>query len=456
MVLNIIVAFTSKKFGIGNNGKLPWNIPEDIKRFRNLTTDSVVIMGYKTWESIEKKPLKDRKNIIITSKIITNSLDDTLFMNMSELDDLDFTIYNNVFIIGGVELYKKYIGLADNIYATIIEKEYDCDVFFPIDNFNKYEIDEYSEQKEYDNIKYRFVNYKKTDIRHEEYNYLNLMKNILTTNDRPDRTGVGTKSIFAPDPLRFDISKSLPVITTKFVPFLLTVKELIWFLQGKTDSKILENQNVNIWKGNTTREFLDNRGLTNYEIGDIGPMYGYNWRFYGDEYKGCNYNNYKGFDQLTDLIKNLREDPFSRRHVITTFNPSTVSQSVLMPCHGIVVQFNVDERNNKKYLSCHMYQRSQDTFLGSPINIMSYSILTYIIAKMTDMFPDKLIISIGDSHIYKNHIEQCKLQLSRNPFPFPKLELNINTIDDIHDIQLSNFKLIGYLHHETIKGDMAI
>lgn len=461
MTINIITAFTYKRFGIGKDGILSWNLPEDLKRFSNLTNDCVVVMGRKTWDSIpdHKKPLKNRVNIVITSQShdITNN---NLFF--IRIDDLNTYIEKykdrEIFIIGGTSLYKQYMGIVDRIYATIIEKEFDSDTFFPIDNFHMYEIEEYSEQKQYDDIKYRFITYKKTDKVHDEFVYMNLIQDIMKNgNERPDRTGVGTKSVFGRQ-LRFSIEHSIPLITTKFVGIKSILAELLWFLRGETDSKILEKQNVNIWRANSSREFLDKRGLQHYEVGDIGPMYGRIWRSFNSEYKGCS-NNYKGqgFDQLEALIKGLKEDPYSRRHLLTTFNPTVLDQSVLMPCHGIGISFYCEKVNEQMYLSCHMFQRSVDVALGLPYNIASYAILTYIIAKKCNMYPKDLIISCSDTHIYNNVYEQLNLQLTRSPLPFPILHVDDSVkYTEFDDISQDQFKLVGYLHYPSIKMEMAV
>lgn len=460
--VNIIVAFTNKKFGIGLNNSLPWSLPDDLKHFSKITKGSVVVMGKHTWNSIpnDKKPLKDRINVVVTTTPDKHiPIKNEVYVHPNNLDDY-LCIFKKIFVIGGAMLYKKYMGVASKIYATVIEKDYDCDTYFPTDNFHHYEIDEYSELKNYNGIDYRFITYIKNKSIHEEFKYLNMIKDIVDTgNERPDRTTIGTRSLFGKQ-VEFDISKSLPLLTTKFVGYKSILKELLFFMQGKTDSKILEKQGVNIWKDNTTRKFLDNRGLTNYEVGEMGPMYGYNWRYFGYPYEGSasDYNG-KGYDQLTNLIKDLKNDPFSRRHLMTTFDPSTVEKSVLAPCHGLTIQFYVEiEKNTQdKLLSCHMYQRSVDTFLGFPYNIASYAMFTYILAKMCDMKPYKLVISTGDTHIYNNHVEQVKTQLSRKPFPFPRLELNDSIKNkNIEDIDVEDFNLVGYLYHPSIKAPMAI
>jgi dihydrofolate reductase/thymidylate synthase len=468
-ILNIIVAFSTKNFGIGKDGKIPWNIPKDLAQFGKITQNSTIIMGRNTWESIpdDKKPLKNRFNVIVSSK---NDLFDksninngVIVIHPDYLDNYIDSLLNNgdVFIIGGEKLYEKYMGVADNIYATLIEKNYECDTFFPIEKFGKYEIYTYSEPEfsQEEQCNYRFIKYKKSEKKHGEYVYLDHMKNILDNGDIRDkeRTGTGTKSLFGGQ-LHFDISESIPILTTKFVPFQLTVKELVFFLSGKTDSKILEAQGVNIWKANTSREFLDKRGLFDYEEGDLGSMYSFILCYCGTEYKGCNHDyTGQGINQLEKFVKGLKEDPWSRRHLMTTYCPMYADQGVLFPCHGLQIQGFYSERNNKSYLSLHVYIRSSDGFLGLPINILSYAILTYIIAKKCGYLPYELIISFGDRHIYNNHIDAVNIQLSKNPLPQPKLILNDSIIEkEFKDIELKDFELIGYLSNPKISAPMAI
>lgn len=458
--INVIVAFAAKGFGIGCGGGLPWHIPEDLARFRKLTEGGVVVMGRRTWESIpaEKRPLKGRLNVVVTndpSKYEGDASDSVVFTTMDEIDNI-IKEKEKVFIIGGEALYKKYVGIANKIYATVVEGEYACDRFFPICGFGtSYEIEEYSPVQKSGDTVYRYITYKydcnylvKGDF---EY-IMNMYKIICSGKERDDRTGVGTISKFGVN-FRFDISKTIPLLTTKFVPFKTVLKELLFFLQGKTDSKVLEDQGVGIWKANTTREFLDGRGLTGYREGDMGPMYGFNWRHFGAEYKGCDVAVEGGYDQLEALIDGLKKDPYSRRHMITTFNPATVSQSVLAPCHGIITQFYVDNGG----LSCQVYCRSSDSFLGLPFNIASYAIMTYIIAKKTGLKPDNLIVVSGDCHIYKNHIEQVKQQLERATLPSPILRVDDSVAEkSFDDITLDDFELVGYLHHPAIKAPMAV
>lgn len=285
----------------------------------------------------------------------------------------------------------------------------------------------------------------------EEKGYLKILENILDKGSvKNDRTGIGTKSIFGTQ-IRFDISNGvIPLLTTKRIPFKLVVKELLWFIKGSTNAKELQNQGVRIWDGNTSREFLDSRGL-DYQVGDIGNMYGFQWRHWGAEYKGCGVDyTGQGIDQLQNVIDEIKVNPDSRRLIVTALNPDAYDTSVLLPCHTMF-QFYVDNDT----LSCQLYQRSADEFLGKPFNIASYSILTHMIAKICNLKTGYFIHTTGDSHIYLNHINQVNTQLTRETRPFPVLEITgeQKTIDDF---KLEDFVLHNYNPHPVIKGGMAI
>jgi thymidylate synthase len=283
--------------------------------------------------------------------------------------------------------------------------------------------------------------------------YHALLASLLEKEDhlRPDRTGTGTLSIFG-GMLKFDLRNGIvPFVTTKTLFYKSVILELLSFLRGETDSKKIGSK---IWDANTTREFLDSRGLIHYDVGDMGPMYGHSFRNFGAQYEGCGQKTVQiGFDQIEHLIDGIRKDPYSRRHVITTFDPSVVDQCVLMPCHGIAIQFYVEGTE----LSCSVYCRSSDAFLGLPFNIASYAVLTYIVATKCDLVPGDLIVYLGDAHIYRNHVDAVKEQLSRTILPYPTLTVNPGLKDKAwEDITLDDFKVTGYVSHPTIKAPMAV
>ncbi|ACH96136.1 thymidylate synthase/pyrimidine hydroxymethylase-like protein [Oryctes rhinoceros nudivirus] len=291
-------------------------------------------------------------------------------------------------------------------------------------------------------------------------NYLSLVRTVLKAPSSPNRTGIDARSSFGHQ-LRFDLRNGvLPLLTTKPMPFKTILRELFWFLRGETNQKILERQNVHIWKGNSSREYLDSRGLYDYtEYESLGPIYGFQWRHFGASYVDCNtdYTN-KGVDQLQQVIRTIKEDPTSRRIIMSAWNPVDLDKMALPPCH-ILVQFHVNTVNGE--LSAQLYQRSADLMLGVPFNIASYSILVHLIAKICGLKPGYFIHSLGDVHIYENHVSGAKEQLTREPQRQPYLNIDIDPTLDLDSIleQLScdQFKLVNYKYNPNpIKLEMAV
>ena len=251
-----------------------------------------------------------------------------------------------------------------------------------------------------------------------EQRYLNLVKHVLEHGiPRADRTGVGTLSVFAPDPLRFDLRGGvLPLLTTKRVYVKGIVEELLWFISGSTDAKKLAAKGVRIWDGNASREFLNKRGLAMLREGDIGAGYGFQWRHFGADYIGCDADyKFQGVDQLGYVVDQIKYNPTSRRIFMSAWNANQIKYQALPPCH-VSVQFYVDGEDG---LSAHMYQRSADLGLGEPFNIASYALLTHMIAHVCGLQAKTLTISMGDAHIYQNHIDALKTQVARTPGTFP-------------------------------------
>ena len=289
----------------------------------------------------------------------------------------------------------------------------------------------------------------------DEVQYIELIKKIINSGELRQTRNSVTKSIFG-EKLEFDISKSIPFITTKKLAWKTVIRELLWFLSGSTDNKKLLDQNVKIWQGNASREYMDSIGFTTREVNDLGPVYGHQWRHYNAEYKD-HHTNYtgQGIDQIHYVLHLLKNDPMSRRIILSAWNPSQVDQMNLPPCH-ILAQFYVsNDSNGSKELSCMLYQRSADVGLGLPFNIASYAVLTYILAKLSNLTPKKLIITIGDAHIYKNHEEVLKEQITRKPFAFPILNLNpIKKYTTVEDFEIDDFILDNYYYYDTLKMDM--
>ncbi len=261
--------------------------------------------------------------------------------------------------------------------------------------------------------------------------YLELLEHVMAHgNEKKDRTGTGTKSIFGYQ-MRFNLNDGFPLLTTKKVHLRSIIHELLWFLKGDTNIRYLHENNVTIWD-----EWAD-------EQGNLGPVYGYQWRSWpvGDG---------TSIDQITALIEGIKQNPDSRRHIVSAWNPAQINKMALPPCHALF-QFYVSDKN----ISCQLYQRSADIFLGVPFNIASYSLLLMMVAQVTGLKPFEFIHTFGDAHIYLNHIEQVKLQLSRKPRPLPQMKIN-PAVNDIYSFRFDDFTLENYDPHPAIKADIAV
>lgn len=450
-MFNIIAAMTKGGRGIGYRNGLPWPlIKTDMNRFTKITTETEnemkrnsVIMGRKTWESLPRKfrPLPNRENIVVSSEYTVTSVATLKTLEEAINYSNKQSGIENTYVIGGEQIYKEAIQnpKCSKIYITEIEKEYTSDKYFPeIPSYMK----KILEEEEYDSTVKSNIVFKTydniIDWESDEWQYLDLVKRILTEGrEEKGRNGKVLK-LFGPQHT-FDLQKGFPILTTKKVPLRLIIEELLFFLRGYTDTKIMSDKRVKIWDANTTREFLDDRGLL-YKEGDMGPMYGYNWRHFGYNYTGCE-RDYTGdgYDQLYALVRRLIYDPTSRRHLLTTYDPSTTEKSVLAPCHGLITQFNV----RGEELDCKMYQRSVDVALGYPFNIASYALLTHILAHVTGYKVGRLIMTLGDCHIYEDHIDTMRKQLERYPLIKPTLNINKSFAQQNQKIRKLGFKEAG-------------
>ena len=264
-----------------------------------------------------------------------------------------------------------------------------------------------------------------------EQGYLELLREVLERGARKtDRTGTGTLSVFGRQ-LRFDLRDSFPLLTTKKLHVKSIVYELLWFLRGETNVRWLQERGVSIWD-----EWAD-------ENGELGPVYGYQWRHWRTP-------DGREIDQISQLISSLKAKPHSRRHIVSAWNPADVDRMALPPCHALFQFYVANGR-----LSCQMYQRSADLFLGVPFNIASYAALTLMVAQVAGLQPDEFVLTLGDAHLYLNHLEQAKQQLAREPKPFPRLRLN-PAVKDIFGFAYEDFTLEGYEPHPAIKAPIAV
>lgn len=261
--------------------------------------------------------------------------------------------------------------------------------------------------------------------------YLDLMKDILDHGSRKtDRTGTGTISVFGRQ-LRFDLSEGFPLITTKKLHLRSIIYELLWFLKGATNIQYLKDNGVSIWD-----EWADERG-------ELGPVYGHQWRSWPAP-------DGRSIDQISQVIDQIKQKPDSRRHIVTAWNPAEVDKMALPPCHALFQFYVADGK-----LSCQLYQRSADYFLGVPFNIASYALLTYMFAQQCDLQPGDFVWTGGDVHLYANHLEQANLQLSRQPYALPQLNIRRKP-DSIFDYQFEDFEILNYHAHPSIKAPIAV
>lgn len=293
--------------------------------------------------------------------------------------------------------------------------------------------------------------------KHPEYAYLEALQKILNEGeDKPDRTGVGTKSIFGLQ-MRFDLAQGFPAITTKKLAWKAVVSELLWFIEGSGDEfrlrEILHgerySEKTTIWTDNASAPYWVSKRMKRHE-GDLGRVYGVQWRKWRKPLIRVNKVVLQNHDQLLELIEGIKMDPHSRRHMVVSYNPGELELMALPPCHAL---FQMYVSSDKK-LSCHMYQRSGDFPLGIPFNLASYALLTHMIAQVCGLGVGELIISIGDSHIYKNQIDGVKEQLTREPLPLPTLWLNPD-IKDITKFTMDDINLVNYTSHPSISFPFA-
>ncbi|KAL6317951.1 hypothetical protein AAG906_030998 [Vitis piasezkii] len=502
-----VVVAATRKMGIGKDGKLPWNLPSDLKFFKKLTMTTsdpgkknAVVMGRKTWESIplNYRPLPGRLNVVLTR---SGSFDIATVENvvicgsmLSALKLLAESPYclsiDKVFVIGGGQILREALNApgCDAIHITKIETSIECDTFIPTIDTSVFRPWYSSVPLLENNILYSFVTYvrvrssalesfalssgvnfnggsvpnklkiqgftflpKMIFERHDEFMYLRLLKEIISSGThKADRTGTDTVSKFGCQ-MRFNLRLSFPLLTTKRVFWRGVVEELLWFISGSTNPKVLQEKDIHIWDGNASREYLDSIGLTDREEGDLGPIYGFQWRHFGARYTNMHADYMgQGFDQLLDVIDKIKNKPDDRRIILSSWNPSDLKLMALPPCH-MFSQFYVANGE----LSCQMYQRSADMGLGVPFNIASYALLTCMIAHVCGIVPGDFIHIIGDAHIYKTHIRALEEQLQKLPKPFPILKINPQK-KDIESFVATDFELIGYNPHQKIEMTMSV
>lgn len=469
-------------YGIYKNGTIPWRIMNEMNFFVHLInkTDfphqiNAVVMD----DSIYCNAFYQFKNVI---KIVVSNepeikSNDTNFVKTLD-EALEFTSKNsdidNVYIVGGSDLYEIALKhqCLKGIYQIMIDHNYDCDKFFPMIDYRFKKIlgknDRDLDIKSNCMVNLKYSKYEVIKPYHElmikdgEYQYLDALRYLLKYAEHRETRNSKTFSMFGYS-MYFNLDR-FPLLTTKQVFFRGVFEELKFFLQGKSDTKILSKKGVTIWEPNTSEEFIQKCNLK-YRSGDMGNMYGVQLRAFGCDYKGCDINYIgTGIDQIKNSLDLLVRDPNSRRNLLTTYDPSKVHQGVLYPCHGIIIQLYLDQDN---YLSCCMYQRSADIICGVPFNIASYALLVHIYCEILngmtgkDQYkPGRLIINFGDLHLYdrEDHIACAKIQLSREPYQFCKLRIkkSLKSIECIDNLEFSDLELVDYKTHSSIKVEMVV
>jgi dihydrofolate reductase / thymidylate synthase len=491
-------------------GRKTWDsIPQ---KFRPLPNRINIILSSQTRENVIKE-CKNQELVYIASDWqdvfnIVNRIQNVGIPNQTN----NPIMINDICVIGGQKIYESAINhpYCDKIYLTEIYHKYETDTVFPklSDGRNKYELVDVSPfQSDFDTIieqeiYYRYYTYQNATYFMETYNinenvvngldifeshlnsnfedvkllnqlkrrfqlsgkyrnreeeeFLDFIKEIKNNGiERNDRTGVGTLSIFGKQ-LKYNLRDTFPMMTTKKMFLRGIFEELMMYLRGQTDNKILQSKNIHIWDGNTSREFLDKKGLTHFVEGDMGATYGFNFKYYGADYEGCNkdYSKSNGFDQLNYAIDLIKNDPTSRRILINLWNPCTLDQVALPSCL-CQYQFYVDTVANE--LNLQIYLRSSDVFLANNWNTCTGALLVHMICNLEDvnLTPGDLSVVTGDTHLYSNHMESVDINLDRTPRPFPKLIIK-NQKKCIEDFTWDDLVVHGYKPYPGIKAEMAV
>jgi dihydrofolate reductase/thymidylate synthase len=500
---SLVVAATRGR-GIGRDGAVPWRLPEDLKFFRRVTSAhdepphkrNAVIMGRKTWDSIPERfrPLAERLNVVITSRKaelaaalaplsdvrVVGSLPEAL--QLVSPGGAEAERVARVLVIGGGQVYRDALALpqCESIYYTLVDADVPCDTFFPELDPRVFALASESPWFRDAELPYQFRFFRRVASapapaspgapvaaasaggeakgdagaqgNAEEQQYLDLVRDIIDRGVlRGDRTGTGTLAKFGCQ-MRFSLREGrFPLLTTKRVFWRGVAEELLWFISGDTNARTLNDKGIKIWEANGSRAFLDSLGLREREEGDLGPVYGFQWRHFGAKYTNM-HADYRGqgVDQLAAAIHAIKTNPNDRRIVISAWNPADLKLMALPPCH-MFAQFFVANGE----LSCQMYQRSCDMGLGVPFNIASYALLTRLVAQVCGLQPGEFVHTLGDAHVYLNHVEALREQLKRTPRPFPVLRIRPE-VRDIDAFRFDDFELVGYDPHDKLAMKMAV
>eukprot|EP00891_Asterochloris_glomerata_P001392 jgi/Astpho2/1392/e_gw1.00025.31.1_t len=470
-MFQMVVAAT-QNLGIGLKGGMPWKLPGDMAYFKELTSRTIepgkmnaVIMGRKTWESIPAKfrPLPGRVNVVLSRGEVAGIHSSRGALELLASPELREQV-DHLFVIGGGQVYREAMASprCGVIHFTQIQADLECDTFFPAIDPARWALWSAAPPCSEKGLTYAFLCYTAAGLeaphlppavasQHEEKQYLDMVREVIATgHKREDRTGTGTLSRFGCQ-MRFNLRHSFPLLTTKRVFWRGVAEELLWFVRGCTDARQLQAKGIPIWDGHASRQHLDSVGLTDREEGDLGPVYGFQWRHFGAPYRGmhADYSG-QGVDQLAECIHKIKTNPYDRRIVLTAWNPTALPEMALPPCHMFCQFFVADGE-----LSCQMYQRSCDLGLGVPFNIASYALLTCLMAQVCGLRRGELVHVLGDTHVYLDHVNPLEEQLRRSPRPFPRLRINPDKTD-IDSFLLADLELQDYEPHKKINMQMSV
>lgn len=479
-----LIAAVDSEWGLSREDKLPWRHTkegrDDMQWFTRITgragsgDTSAIIMGRKTWESIRNRPLKGRVNVVVSranrgttiegaltkSPVVHVSSFEAAIMWTTEALRTRALQITRCYVIGGAMIYQQalrspYLAAA---YITKIPGDHDCDLCFPRELLPPAPTD----TRRLKRVCVEMYSFRNT----AEQAYLDLIARLLRASTRPNRTGINTRSLFHAS-LRFGLADArgrvLPLLTTKRVWWPAIYHELIWFLRGSTDIAYLAANGIRIWDGNSSAEFLAKCKL-DYAPGTVGPVYGWQWRNFGGKWpKEVQAGVLTGRDQLADVIELLRQDPWTRRAVVSAWNPTDIPAMALPPCHysyQFVVEPAVD---GNPMLNCIANMRSADVPLGVPFNIASYALLTHIVSHIVGIAPGELVISMADCHIYETHVAACETLIERVPRRFPTLTFGpailqtaSPSIDNFaNDFAIGDYIIEDYAPHPRIRMDMV-
>lgn len=468
-VIGIVAYDVVSDRGLGRDGKMAWHVPEDMLYFKHVTTTSdddvrnIVIVGSVTYRSLPKGRLPGRRLFVIQHTNNNNSDDNVEFFTspMEAIQKARSEMERTgcrTFVAGGESIYRALLSECDYISATELFLKPDAaagyDRHFPNLNDSEWQLVETGQIQMSSNVErtpYRVMIYK----RHvQEMQYLDLLRRVRHTGfEKMDRTGVGTVSSFG-EVLKFDLSTGeFPLLTTKKVFMTGVVEELLWFLRGDTNAKNLSQRKVKIWDGNSSRAALDRLGFPEREEGDCGPIYGFQWRNFDGSYHGAGVpSEIPGIDQMDLVLKNMREKPNDRRHLVIAWNPKQLKDMCLPPCH-VCFQFGI----RGDIIDLAMFQRSADLFLGTPFNIASYALLLHMACFLLNKTPGTVTIFMSDAHVYRNHFEAVDVQLTRRPHGhFPRLSIAQRGQQTWTDFIAEDFKIENYVCYPAIPAPMAV